>query len=341
MFFNRGYYNLYPNFYIVLVAGSARCRKSTALGIGARLLSEIPDIRFLNGKASPEKFVHELEFVAPEELAVPGTVINADELSVLLTRDSTGDRMMDLLTKLYDCPARHEYKTFTHGDKIIRNVFITIFAGTTPESLAKSLPDAAFGGGFTSRIIFVFEEDTPKRNPLPELDPALTQMQEDLVNRLKQIQKMKGEFKLSDVGRDYYIDWYHKLQPPEDSRLDGFFGRKHDHLLRLGMVLAADRGGTLVNEMHLDAANNALNAIEAGLPDAFQAIGLAKSTDNLERIKRQLQKFKRISHSELLKKNYRYVAKTEFRELMDTLIDSNIAMVDPNVTKGVFYVWIG
>ena len=38
---NRGYYRLYPNLFCILVAGSAKCRKSTAVNIGVRLLTDI------------------------------------------------------------------------------------------------------------------------------------------------------------------------------------------------------------------------------------------------------------------------------------------------------------
>ena len=55
---DRGYYFLFPNLYVVLVAGSARARKSTALGIGVGLLKKAGvDVNIISQKITPEAFI--------------------------------------------------------------------------------------------------------------------------------------------------------------------------------------------------------------------------------------------------------------------------------------------
>jgi len=46
VYFNRGYYNLFPNIQLLLVAPTGRCRKSTATNIGVKILQQIPGIKF-------------------------------------------------------------------------------------------------------------------------------------------------------------------------------------------------------------------------------------------------------------------------------------------------------
>src|SRR5213080_4652355 len=59
-FINRGYYRLFPNLFTILVAGSAKCRKSTAINLGVRLLDGIDTTKIVSGKITPEKFIHEI-----------------------------------------------------------------------------------------------------------------------------------------------------------------------------------------------------------------------------------------------------------------------------------------
>src|SRR5882762_4893438 len=63
-YLDKGYYRLYPNLFVILVAGSAKCRKSTGVNIGIdlvkALLPDIPSIKVISGKITPERFINEL-----------------------------------------------------------------------------------------------------------------------------------------------------------------------------------------------------------------------------------------------------------------------------------------
>src|SRR5215510_11282899 len=157
---DKGFYRLYPNLFTVLVAGSARCRKTTAIEIAVGLTKNVDGVRQLNGKVSAEKFLH--IHTIPDNQPQKPTLIKADELATFLTRDGQGEKLIDVLTKSFDCPESFSYDTITHGQKIIREPYVTVLAGTTPETLDKVLPDTAVGGGFASRIMFVYQADTEK-----------------------------------------------------------------------------------------------------------------------------------------------------------------------------------
>jgi hypothetical protein len=345
--FDRGYYTLFPNFFTVLVAGSARCRKSTAIGIGIDLLKSLDTVRVLSGKTSPERFLGDIQVKGDDasvkvvkNLEVPPTLVHADELSVFLTKDSQGDKLIDLLTKLFDCPKLFDYKTWAHGVISLRDVFITILAGTTPEGAAKSMPDTAFGGGFASRIMFIYQRDTDRRNALPELTLEEIEMKEELIGGLLQIGRLRGDFCLTNEAKGYYIDWYDHMDFPEDKRMEGYYGRKHDHVLCLAMILsAAQMEHPKVTSNHVEAAIMALDSMEKQMPYALAQVGTADVRVHMERVIRQLQKFKRITHSELLKKNWSYMPSKDFRELMSTLITGGHVVRDQD--NHSIYIWNG
>ena len=52
-----GYYTLYPNMYIVLVAPTAKCMKSTAAAMGVKLLRKVGTARIMHEKITPEGLV--------------------------------------------------------------------------------------------------------------------------------------------------------------------------------------------------------------------------------------------------------------------------------------------
>jgi len=334
---NKGYYRLYPNFFVVLVAGSARCRKSTAIEIGANLLVDIPTVKVTAGKTSTERFIVDQIWDGTKTKTQPTSYVKADELSVFLTKDQQGDKLIDVLTKLFDCPRDFPYRTLSKGELILKEPYVTIIAGTQPASLAKVLPDTAFGGGFASRIMFVYQADTPRRNALPELSPEETLMGIELKKRLEEISEVEGEYYLVPDAKSYYIQWYGKMEAPDDDKLDGFFGRKADHVLRLCMILRASQGvGFDISLKHVNAAITAIDTIEALMGDAFHDVGKSpEHKNNADRVMRYLHKggAQGLAHSQVLKKMYGYLDGQQFRILMDTLMQNGMVGKNPNAPR--------
>lgn len=337
---DRGYYRLHPNFFVVLVAGSARCRKTTAIKIGSRLLHDHDGVHILSGKTSTERFIVDQMFEGPENSIPPATFLLADELSVLLTRDPQGDKLIDVLTTLFDCPEHFSYRTLSRGEVVLRDVFITILAGTTDKTLEKVLPDTAFGGGFASRIMFVYQSDTPRRNAFPELSPAERELERQLRESLTRISGIVGPFTLDDRARKTYQTWYNGLETPEDTRVDGFFGRKHDHVLRLAIVLRASQGvdSKTIGEKHILAAIAAIDQVESLMGSALGGVGKSDSMLFSDKVLRLVHTAgqKGIMHSSLLKRMYPHLDAQKMRLLMSTLQEANLIARMPNNER--FYI---
>lgn len=333
---NKGYYRLYPNLFTILVAGSARCRKSTAINLGVALLDGIETTRVVSGKITPERFIDE---IAPsKDTNPPNILVHSGELSVFLTKQNYGEPLIHILTDLYDCPAKWTYKTKNSGETTLHDVFLCILAATTPEGVAKGIPPSALEEGFASRVLFVFQKDTERRNALPELSAEELALRVQLQAGLAERSKISGEFKLSEEAKVWYRAWYDNMQPPIDKRLEGMFGRKHDHLLRLAMVFAASEGVSQIDPGHLDGADKALQFLEGCAPNAFSELGGDERTQFLTRARTALERNKRIPHSTLLRMLYPCRSDV-FKLIMETLIESGVAARDaenPHV-----YVWSG
>lgn len=134
---------------------------------------------------------------------------------------------------------------------------------------------------------------------------------------------MTGEFTLSPDAYEAFNVWYkqHMNTPPPDKFLEGMFGRKHDHLLRISMVLAASFGLQVVDVAHLDAALSLLNNLENKAPGAIAQVGGDDATVHMQRLKTFVHRYRRIHHSQLLQKMYPCTA-TPFIEIIRTLVQS-------------------
>jgi hypothetical protein len=336
-YIERGYYRLYPNLFTILVAGSARCRKSTAIKIGVSLLQGVPTTRVISGKITPEKFIEE---IGPPKggTAIPNVLVHSGELSVFLTKQQYGEPLIHILTDMYDCPDSWSYKTKNRGEVTLNDLFLCIIAATTPDGVSRGIPPSALEDGFASRVLFVYKDDTPRRNAMPSLTPEEHDMRLELVNKLAEIGEMSGEFTLDEQARAWYIDWYQNMKPPADKRMEGMWGRKHDHLLRVALVLCGAARNKIIEQHQLEAALLALEAVEENTHHALNEIGGDNNTQFLTRAATMVQRRVRIGHSELLRSVYPCRADV-FKNIVETLIESGF--MDRDVHKPDMYVWSG
>ena len=335
-YIDRGYYRLFPNLFTILVAGSARCRKSTAINIGVDLLKGVPTTRVISGKITPERFIQEIE--PATGMAAPNVLVHSGELSVFLTKQQYGEPLIHILTDMYDCPLQWTYKTKNRGEVTLNDLFLCIIAATTPDGISRGIPASALEEGFASRVLFVFMADTTRRNAMPKLSQEERDLRSELASDLARIGELGGEFHLDDEAVKWYVNWYEHMTPPPDKRLEGMWGRKHDHLLRVGMVLAGSTLSTTVEQHQLEAALMALEEVERKTPLALNEIGGDNNTQFLTRARTLVERQVRISHSELLRKLYPCRADV-CKNIVETLIESGF--MDRDVHHPNIYVWTG
>lgn len=262
---DRGTYALYPNLFVILVAESAKIRKSAAINIAVKLLeTAVPDIQTLSDSATPEGIVKHINRTIkvdnPNDIAHPTIrreshiFIHADELATLFTYDKQrASRLSILLTQMYNCQEQYKHTLKSEAQLVIFNCFPTLLAATDPFNL-KVLPEETVGG-FLGRSIFVTSRERRKNVAWPEFKGG--NLKDQLTVDLARISALKGEISITKEARNRFAEWYDKLSEEviTDRRLDAFHQREHDTALKIATLLSvSENNELLIEERHLNAA---------------------------------------------------------------------------------------
>lgn len=328
--FDKGYYKVYPNHKIILVAPTGKCRKTSALLLGLAFLKEIPGHNILADKVTPEALATALviklepaQGILLKETDAEGVVF-APELAVFLGKQKYNEGLITLLTALFDNPAEWSTQTKAGGKLVLRNVCITFFGASTPDWLISAIPQDAFGGGFMSRLLFVVEEDTPRCYPIPTpnpIPPAMVAFIRDLAKEnIGAISFEKPEDRL------WYVTWYtgNKSNVPEDSKMAGYHERKPDHMLSMSILLALSEGRSAINTRDMICASKVLTYLEGNMLNTFRWLGVKPVGQNQERLLRIVKaNGGHIEYGDLLRKVIFYMDAMEFKRALQTLEESN------------------
>ncbi len=322
VFFDMGYFLVYPNMYIVLVSPAGRCKKSTAMRMGKSLFTQIPDVEFSADSTTRERLIQDLSMAFKAEQSA--LTAHSSEFASMLT--SSGMDMVVFLTDIFDSPLDWVHKTKSSGTQKIRAPYLNLLAGTTPDWIAKAMPLDTIGIGLTSRVIFIYH-DTPRiRDPIPVLSPAQQQLSEILVGDLKDIAKISGQYQFAPDAKTLYYEWYRARtqhpNPTGDPRLNGFYERKPIHLIKLAMIVAASRHNeTVIEEQDLKDAMVLFDRAEERMPKVFANVGKNPLAVDIEdALAVILSKPDGIKRSELINMFKHSVRMEEMSEVLDTLV---------------------
>ena len=319
--FNFDYFELFPNLYVVLVAPAGRCKKSTAMRIGRKLLAQVPGVNFTTDSTTRERLI--VDLAAAHADGHSSMTAYASEFASLLT--SSGMDMVAFLTDIYDCPAEWAHKTKMGGTNKIKAPWLNLFGGTTPDWIARSLPLDTVGIGLTSRIIFVYQ-DTPRiRKAFPKLTDDQKKLGELLLKDLVTISTISGQYVLTPDAEAFYEAWDLKNQTEraiDDPRLSGYYERKPMHVIKVAMVIAASRhDDPVLTKDDVEKALEILDRSEPAMARTFSAVGKNPLTLDIEQVLMALTmaKDEGISYGELLDRFKHSVRKDELSEVLDTL----------------------
>ena len=280
VYLDRGYYVLYPNIYVVLVAGSAICRKSTACNIAVDLLRSLTTKHIFHGQASTQGL---LDFMTTiKDHYCQGALVRdmspfvySDELYVLLSGQDYTKDIVKILTDFYGGKDTWDYK-LKKSVVPIKNCSPTIFAASTPVWLGKAIPSELVAAGLTGRMFFVYE-DRGKRiaHPKPPSDKLKAALQHDLLH----IANLRGEFIWEDEAKDAFTTWYEALNMDYDQDvLAPYYARKPDHALKLAMLFAVNEADDLhISLRHWKRSLQVLEEIEKYARLAYQYMGTTEA----------------------------------------------------------------
>jgi len=340
VFLDMGPFTIYPNVFVVLVAGSGRCRKSTAVKAVRRLIvqTEVPP-KIIAQKITPEALIDALRTQEKKDGKIlvkrcEGFVF-ADELSTFLNKKTYESGLSSLLIQFYDCEDRFEYHTRGRGKEVAHNVCLGLLGASTVDWIRNAIPFDAIGGGLTSRIIFVYVEKPPPPVAVPRYTEEKLGLMEKMVRHLRMVARLKGEVKLTKEAWDFYKESYDTfyVSSPffDEENLSGYASRRHVHLLKVGMAFASSElsinkeGHLLVERKHLEGSELLLSESEKLMPRVLALISSSEKGSLVEALYNKiLSKGSRgMRKDEIVRSLSHRLSARDINDIIDILVHSN------------------
>jgi len=316
---------VYPNFYIIVVAPPRICPKSTSVRFGEKFITAMPHYfsdpkmqlqkmpNMIRSKATPEAIGEALR-PKQETYKIVGDdgkekiyTVNTDsqaaviisELETFLGKQKYNEGLIGRLTDLYDCKDEDSEETIGRGKINYKNVYLTIFGGTTPEGIDESIPKEAMKGGFMSRVVLVYQNFPSRTYPMPRPVSSAPDGTE-LTRRLAWVnQNAQGEYYFSSEAMEEYNSWYRgfkkKLSSDNNEKRKDLRYRYDIHLLKLSMLIRAQRY-TPGKEITIDDFRAAQYMLEETYRDNHELtseVGVSQYTKAYNRVVSLLKKKKR------------------------------------------------
>ncbi|MCU0465722.1 MAG: bifunctional DNA primase/polymerase, partial [Anaerolineae bacterium] len=266
---------IYPNLYLMLVAGTTFYRKSTAYKLAEQVARAAIPHMLMPTPGSPERFQEALAGRLPTNFdklvqeqrerltkAQPFAAqrgLLKDEVAGLFGAINKRDYMAgmkDLLMELYDCPDYFDKDTQT-GLNIVQNAALSILGVTTPASLSCAVSTGDWDNGLLIRFALLAPEPNYAERPAAKTYRAVPQA---LVDDLRTLHERLPAPQTSEMGMtapgalrlnvdcweqcQQYGDWLRRRCDPGqdtelDDRLKGVYGRMHVQAFKLASLFAA------------------------------------------------------------------------------------------------------
>lgn len=326
IFFDMGYFRIYPSFGILLL-GPSGIKKTSASDIIVSVIRELEIAKVYSEKLTPEALVEAMKDTAQG-------VIYAPEMVVFFGKQKYNEGLVELITRFYDCPDRWESGTIMRGKHILTDVGLCGLMCSTPDWFIKNVPEGVFGGGFIARNIMVMQEASPRIEPIPRVgDPRL---RDRIVYELAQIHEFSGQMIMSSECQSFYESWYcsekEKNLEPEYEMLATYYQRKPSHAIRIAMCLhVAEHRNMCICSGCLETAVKILEWTEKFLPDVLKEMFKTSSGEDHDRVLQLIRSNGGvIEHSVLVRKWQSRGNAQQLRTILGSLKEGGLIREDHN-----------
>lgn len=274
------YFEIYPNLYTCLV-GKQGNRKSTAKDIARDVVAEVfPDLLMSASVMSREAICQLLGKDDAMRTFMDHTgalcehrpfAMFINELKNFISIDP--QRMVDFLTDIYDRKI-FDVGTKNQGSDFIQNPCLNLLACETPEWITARMKDKVISGGFSRRMIYIYETSERVRIPFPTIPPGGHEAWKRVKDTLVRLQTYSGPFTWTEEAREWYDSWYRGLRGPSVPILNAFYESKHIQMLKVAMSLGlADTGERILTREGLELATATIDTIEPGIQELGLSVG--------------------------------------------------------------------
>jgi hypothetical protein len=315
----------YPNLFIVLIGPPGEPRKGTAMASGYSILRPL-NIKLSADRLTPEHFIKELsdslvitQFEAGKLMNHCSITVFSKELTVFIGYKNS--QFLADLTDLYDCADVWSYRTKNSGEYEVTGAFLNLLAATTPEQIQAALPAEAIGGGFASRVLFIYADKRGKTVPMPVEDEELKQK---LTLDLEEISMLAGPFRATNSYAALRTEWYvsqtEETQVIQDARFAAYYSRKASTATKLSMILCASRTDDMkLREEDFVRAVQMLDEAEVHMPRALSGVGKSDYAEVLPQLMEEILKHKEVTMSHLMRRFSHDTTQFHLTKMIETL----------------------
>lgn len=319
---------LFSNLFVFLVGPPRVCGKGYGIAFGERLIEDFhtritdPKIQIekraniLRSRATPESF--RIALASDQQNLVVGSKVIpinrgsqlcliTDELATFLGPQKYNTGLVSKLTQLYDCKVKDDDLTIGAGWNKFENIYFTWMAAATKNHLEESIPTQAFGGGFMSRVILVYQPVGTRIYPDP-IEVVDGPTEDDLLERLAWIATQAyGEYNFSKKAWEWYNEWYFAfrktLERAAESDDKCMTHRMGTHLKKVSMLLRLQRYevGNEVGIRDLLEAKRILDGTFHNNEWAISDVGASKEIQALNMIATVIKNCKKVSRTKLIR----------------------------------------
>lgn len=306
-----------PNLYVLFVAPPGKARKSTTANYAEDLLDEL-------------RLTKAPTIVTQASLL--NQLVNSDDSSVYIMSaefgsfiKKSGVEMFEFLTDIFDGRKHIDASTISRGLEFAERPCVNLLGATTPKWIAENMPESVIGGGFASRVIFIYEETVRRRQLYyNELNHDwLKGVREKLVEDLKHIAgEIQGDVALDDSAKAFMEAWYKENADVEsDAKLSGYYERKPAHIHKVATLLHFAYSDTMeLCKKDLQDAIYLLELAEPKLHRIFDPIGKNVYAPDVNQIVAYIAESKEgRTMQELLRRFYAVATPSVLNELIDGL----------------------
>lgn len=324
-----GGWEVSPTLFVIFVAPPGKARKSTTAYYSEELLREIPIVERCATSITKEQLLKKLSDSKDSSLS-----IFSSEFAMFIQK--SGFDMYDVLTHLFDANRDVSVETIGRTLDFAEKPCVNLLACTTPDWVANNMPETVIGGGFASRVIFVFEERSRRYKLIHdenEIDwVEMDRMKKALVSDLLHFSTLTGEFKLAPgVGKwldnedPKALGWYQKHMnggTTTNYRLQGYHERKPAHMFKLAMLMHLSYSDELIlTQPDIESALSILESLEVKLPKTFENIGRNPNAVDIMRILDFIRSKGEASMRDVLRQFYQVAEGWKLRDMIQGLVD--------------------
>lgn len=327
---------LTPNMFIALLAGPG-AGKSQAISAIRQIIIPACNLSLIPASITRAGLQDYMQENIQKRTGPDGAILLSnecialsEEMQGILPEHDIGH--LTLYNELYDVRSVYKARTRSNGEINLQAPYCSIITGAQPAFLATTLPEQAWGMGFMSRLIMVF--DTPRaRSSAFEFADIDRTTQTKLINDLRDISKLYGYFKWDKGARALYETWWvEKGGPPTPGakRLAmGYNSRRDLHFFKLAMAYSLSRGSDLtVTLADTEKAISLLLRTEQQMKGIFNEMTTAGATmalaDVIETVKNEAIEQRAVPESKIIHMLMQRFPSTQVHSLVENMLKTGM-----------------